>query len=292
MSVTYGFYNSLDHDRVYDAVQFSSIFDGIINDGVYMSIGDHLAVSPLSGMEIIVGTGRAWFNHTWTLNDSLLNLEVEPCDLLYNRIDTVILEVNEDSRENDIKILKGVPAGTPSPPGLTNNESLHQYALADIAVARGTTLINVTDITNRVGTSTTPFVTGIIETINIDSLIANWTAEWDQWNENHDAEYNQWISTKTTEVETLIEKINTDANQFIYDKQVDFENWFNNIQDMLDGDVATKLADRITQLESRWVILGTKHEYRDSIESSDNTSITATDGSVIQGRVVYEVVDK
>ena len=40
MSVTYGFYNSIKGDRKYNALEMSSIFDGIIVDGVYMSIGD------------------------------------------------------------------------------------------------------------------------------------------------------------------------------------------------------------------------------------------------------------
>ena len=39
MSVTYGFYNSINGDRKYNALEMSSIFDGIIVDGVYMSIG-------------------------------------------------------------------------------------------------------------------------------------------------------------------------------------------------------------------------------------------------------------
>lgn len=44
MSVTYGFYNSIKGDRKYNALEMSSIFDGIIVDGVYMSIGDALNV--------------------------------------------------------------------------------------------------------------------------------------------------------------------------------------------------------------------------------------------------------
>lgn len=43
---TYGFYNSQDHDRVYDANDFSAIFNGIINDGVFMSVGDKFNVTP------------------------------------------------------------------------------------------------------------------------------------------------------------------------------------------------------------------------------------------------------
>ena len=39
MSVTYGFYNSLNGDRKYDSAQISSIFDGLIVDGIFASIG-------------------------------------------------------------------------------------------------------------------------------------------------------------------------------------------------------------------------------------------------------------
>ena len=39
MTVSYGFYNSLNGDRKYNARHMSMIFDGIIRDGVFMSIG-------------------------------------------------------------------------------------------------------------------------------------------------------------------------------------------------------------------------------------------------------------
>ena len=35
MAFKYGFYNSREHDRVYDAEDFSSMFDGIIADGIF-----------------------------------------------------------------------------------------------------------------------------------------------------------------------------------------------------------------------------------------------------------------
>ena len=85
MSLTYGFYNSNAGDRKYDAVQMSSIFDGIIHDGVYASIGDSFAVAATTGREITVGTGRAWFNHTWTFNDSAIPLTVSAAAAVLDR---------------------------------------------------------------------------------------------------------------------------------------------------------------------------------------------------------------
>jgi len=64
LSVTYGFYNSVNGDRKYDAIQVSSIFDGIVKDGIFMSIGTSFRVKAASGMTVNVGVGRAWFNQT------------------------------------------------------------------------------------------------------------------------------------------------------------------------------------------------------------------------------------
>ena len=72
MSISYGFYNSINHDRKYNAEQISSIFDGIITDGVYHSIGNAFSVTPGTDMSVNVASGRAWFNHTWTLNDAMI----------------------------------------------------------------------------------------------------------------------------------------------------------------------------------------------------------------------------
>lgn len=291
MAVTYGFYNSLNHDRVYDAIQVSSIFDGIINDGVYMSIGNRFVVNQLSGMNVTVGTGRAWFNHTWTLNDAIIPLNVSAANLTLNRIDTVVLEVDSASRVNTIKVISGTPSGSPVPPTLIRNESVNQYPLADIRVNRGVNNITQANITNRVGTSACPFVTGIIQTINIDSLVAKWSAEWEEWSNKNDADYNEWFRDKQTELTTFITSLEGDVNTFITSKQSEFELWFDTVKDMLDTDVAGRLANRIAELESRWIVLGKYYEYRDSIEDSDDDPVKASDGTSIYGRVVYVVQD-
>lgn len=179
MSLTYGFYDSLNGDRKYNARQLASIFDGVISDGVFATYGGHFLVSAVSGMNIKVASGRAWLNHTWTLNDVDYPLTVDTAEVVTNRIDTVIIEVDEsqDKRQNQIKILKGSDADTPSAPTLTNNSTLHQYALADIYVGAGVTEITTANITNRIGTGTLPWVTGLIDTIDVSDLTAQWNAQ-------------------------------------------------------------------------------------------------------------------
>ena len=97
MAFTYGFYNSSSGDRKYTADQVSQIFDGIINDGIYVTIGNALAVQPATGMNIKVCSGRAWFNHTWSYNSTDYLLTIATPDLTYSRYDAVVLEVNAGS---------------------------------------------------------------------------------------------------------------------------------------------------------------------------------------------------
>ena len=181
MSLTSGFFDSFNEDRKYNSLQFSSIFDGIISDGIYATYGDYFLVSPVSGMNIKVGTGRAWLDHTWTLNDADYPLTVEDAEVVLKRIDTVIIEVDRSNsgRINRLRILKGTPASAPVAPQLAKTESLKQYPLADILVKPNAKEIVAADITNRIGTKDLPWVAGIIDHVSAEELVQQWRIEFD-----------------------------------------------------------------------------------------------------------------
>lgn len=183
MAITYGFYNSKDGDRKYYARQVSKIVDSLVKDGIFMHIGNHLNVIQGTGMQVLIEPGFAWFNHTWTENDADYPLTIEESDLLQPRIDAIVLEVDESLtvRANAIKVIKGTPASKPQKPTLTNTAEVHQYPLAYVSVAVGVTEITNANIENRIGMEDCPFVTGVLETINIDTLIQEWEAQFDEW---------------------------------------------------------------------------------------------------------------
>lgn len=209
MAVTFGFYNSLDHDRVYSATDFSKIFDGIINDGIFMSVGDHFYVTPNGGMSVLVGTGRAWFNSTWTYNDAPFPLTLDNSSPTLNRIDLIVLEINtgEEIRTNSIKIIKGTAASVPTEPALNNTAERFSYVLASVFVLNGSTVITAGNITNRIGTGDTPFVTGILDTVNIDSLLSQWEANFLDWFENLQDELD---ANQATNLQNQIDTIEED----------------------------------------------------------------------------------
>lgn len=266
MSVSSGFFNSLNGDRKYNAAQMSAIFDGLIIDGVFASIGTAFAVKAAGGLTVNVGVGKAWFDHTWTVNDSTLPMTAPEAEVLLDRIDAVVLEVNgmESVRENTIKFVKGNPSSAPSRPTLTNEGNVHQYPLCYIYRKYGTAVINQADITPMVGTESTPFVTGILQTISLDELLGKWQDELDRFTDARSKEVDDWIAQE----ETVLD-------QWIASEQADFLAWYNQMKDQLSGDVAGNLQLEIDKEEVKRILLvgfedGTK-EFSD-----DGTVITST----------------
>lgn len=293
MSVTFGFYNSVNHDRRYNALQMSSIFDGIIRDGIFMSIGTAMVVKAASGMTVNVGEGRAWFDHTWTLNDSELPVKLEASELILNRIDTIVLDVDhrDSVRANSIIAIKGTPASNPVAPTLIRSTDHNQYPLCNIYVKAGVTEITQSNITNLVGTGSCPFITGILETIDIEDLVSQWEA---QWNEFYNAQtldmqltadewkkqWNDWYTVQTAVATADMEK-------WMSDRQADFNYWWSQMQAVLDGDVAANLAQRVLKLEENFGILATEFKVYHNLLDSDADVIQDSNGGNIMTQVIF-----
>lgn len=291
MSVSSGFFNSLNGDRKYNAAQMSAIFDGLIIDGVFASIGTAFAVKAAGGLTVNVGIGKAWFDHTWTVNDSILPMTAPEAEVLLDRIDAVVLEVNgtESVRENTIKFVKGNPSSAPSRPTLTNEGNVHQYPLCYIYRKYGTAVINQADITPMVGTESTPFVTGILQTISLDELLGKWQDELDRFTDARSKEVDDWIAQEESDFTAWFNKMKADLqqeqtvlDQWIASEQADFLAWYNQMKDQLSGNVAGNLQLEIDKEEVKRILLvgfedGTK-EFSD-----DGTVITSTasDGRIL-----------
>ena len=284
MSVSSGVFNSLNGDRKYNAAQMSAIFDGLIIDGVFASIGTAFAVKAAGGLTVNVGIGKAWFDHTWTVNDSILPMTAPEAEVLLDRIDAVVLEVNgmESVRNNTIKFVKGNPSSAPSRPTLTNEGNVHQYPLCYIYRKYGTAVINQADITPMVGTESTPFVTGILQTISLDELLGKWQDELDRFTDARSKEVDDWIAQEESDFTAWFNKMKADLqqeqtvlDQWIASEQADFLAWYNQMKDQLSGDVAGNLQLEIDKEEVKRILLvgfedGTK-EFSD-----DGTVITST----------------
>lgn len=235
MTVSSGFFNSVNHDRLYDAVQVSEMFDGIIIDGVYENVGDAFMVTanPNVNNSVIVGTGRAWFDHTWTKNDSQYSITLEPSTVMLSRIDAIVIDIDrrQTVRSNSIKCITGAVSEIPTKPVLINEELHKQYPIAYITVPAGEDApISQSQIEYVVGTESCPIVTGILEAQNLDNL-------WQQLNSEFDA-------------------------------------WWDGIKDTLDENTVTNLQNQINDIKEKMESLSSYGISKESYEFAKNASIT------------------
>ena len=286
MSVTSGFFNSLNGDRKYNAEQMSAIFDGIINDGVFASIGNQFFVED-DGDGVIVGTGRGWFNSAWIYNDAPLPLDLPPAEVVMFRYDAVVIEIDHSDagRKGDIKVVSGNPGGTASSiakPTMIHNDYVNQYPLAYIIRYPGNSTIMQGDIESRVGTSDCPYITAILQVTNIDNVVAQWQAQWTAWSAQWpqwEAAWDQWFAEQTADVDE-------DAAAWLSQMQSTFNAWFNSLQITLDGDVATNLAADIVDLQDRFRILAEEKAVYEAIQDSSDDTLEDSNGDPIEGRTV------
>lgn len=236
MALTSGFYNSEGHDRIYDAVQFGSIFDGVIKDGVFEHYGKAFMVREIipgeqniagsTGFIVAIQPGRAWFNHTWSYNDADELFELPAPELALDRIDAIVLRIDHLARENTFAYITGTPGDSPAKPAITRKgPDIFDYPIAYIRRKADSHGIEGQYIENAVGTAACPFSTGLIEGITTDDLVRQWQSEWKTWSEG---------------------------------KRVQFQTWFSNLQLVLDEDVASHLQHEIDQLEDRMTVDNTK----------------------------------
>lgn len=175
MSVHDGFFNAQNGDRVYDADDMGNILDGIITDGVYATVGQCFEVSAAGASGVTVGSGRAWFRGKWIYNDTSLALpigttvpstseaqlwdELPAAHPTLARYDAVIINVNtaQAVRAVQIKVKSGIASSSPVHPGMANSDTLLQKAIAFIYRPADSTTVTEANVTNVVGTTSTPY---------------------------------------------------------------------------------------------------------------------------------------
>lgn len=155
MAITYGYFDSINGDRKYNADQMSEYFDGIVSDGVFQSVGGALAVSAQStpDMSVKVASGRAIINNKWIKNDADITLPITAASTAYARITSVVVQLDPANRLIRITTKDGTPSGSPVAPEITENE---------LEIARITVAANATSISGSVIIDKRIYVHGVI----------------------------------------------------------------------------------------------------------------------------------
>ena len=198
-NVTSGFFDSTESSRrIYTADEFSSIFDGLISDGVYENYpggtrkvnGNTVKIPPFevtkvaSGNDLVIsiGPGRAWFHHVWVLNTTS-TVTLSPAHGTLPRIDCVYLIVNKGARSCALACREGTPSSDPtgSFPSDDNNNDVYYYPIAFIRVPKAASSSSQLVVTSAIGNPNppangkTPIVKAIVDpSMTLEEYIASY----------------------------------------------------------------------------------------------------------------------
>lgn len=224
------FFTSLNGDRKYKSSDFAEYFSTFIGSGVFPNPSNNLLVTSNGDMTINLSAGFAWINGYMYHNTDNLTLTVEYADATLKRIDRVILKCDFVNREIKAYVKKGAFATNPTPPTLERNVNAYELSVADILVENGVISIQQSKITDtRLDSEVCGIVTQTVETIDTTDLYNKLQAYIDERGQD----VSSWVDTATTTWE------------------IEFTTWFENIKDILSGDVAGNLANRILELENK-----------------------------------------
>ncbi|MDE6777611.1 MAG: hypothetical protein K2J25_06675, partial [Oscillospiraceae bacterium] len=186
--ITYGFFDSVDGDRKYNADDISNYFLKLISDGVFPTPADSMQVQEVSGMTVKVSAGWGFISCKWIHNDSDLYLTLDEPDIILDRKDRIVMRLNRDTRLIEIAIKKGIPAESAytAPPELQRDESIWELSIAYINVEpdaknRGIRQMDISD--ERPYEHLCGWVTGRIQEIDTTNLFAQYdNAFWSFFN--------------------------------------------------------------------------------------------------------------
>lgn len=183
MSVDFGFFNSINDDRLYNADNISNFFYKLISDGVFASPSNAMQVQQNTGMMVAVTPGWGMINAKYVHITTPENIILDAADILHPRIDRIILRLDYVQRMIVCVKKTGTAAANPSPPALARTEGvIWELSLAQIYVAPNATAVTQENITDeRPDTSLCGFITGMIDQIDTTNLFAQFSAAFWNW---------------------------------------------------------------------------------------------------------------
>ena len=213
MAITYGFFNSVDGDRKYNAEQMSTYFDGLVSDGIFPSVGKKFSVTAGAGLTVNIDTGRALIECHWLKNDNVLTISLDSADVQNDRKDLIVIKLDYFARTMGIEYISGAES-------VKNTETIKYLTLAKITVPAGATTITQANIKDIRGSALCPWVTGLVKQVDTSDLFSQYEKAYEEmvqqminwWADRRNA-FDTWFNSLTT---SLNVNLNLTKQEFSY----------------------------------------------------------------------------
>jgi len=230
-------------DRAEEASFFAKYFSQFISNGVFPNPSTNMQVLATEGMKVKVDIGVCYINGYMGWVEPAEVLELEESDL-QSRIDRIVARLDFVDRSIKLAIKKGNAQGNPIAPELQRDYDIYEIGLADILVDANAIEITQEKITDlRINTELCGIVANQLQYVDTTTIFN---------------QYMDWLKRVMREGELNLKKAQESFEQ-------EFNIWFQNVQNILDGDTAGHLLNlinnkadpikskTITLLASNWI---------------------------------------
>lgn len=242
------FFDSVDGDRKYSSESFATWIRKFFTSGVFS--GD-LAVTANENnpMTVDVSGGYANVQGRVRFFEQPSGFTIAAASSTYPRIDNIVVRLDMNERQITLEYVKGDYSGyTATPKAPTRSNGIYELVIARVIVPASTIRITQNLIMD---TRSDPDICGIVTGTVEEMDFSGFTEQF---------------------------------NSFKSDKQYDFDNWFENLQYVLDGDVAGHLQNQIDGLLLRAHPVGS---YYWSDDPTDPSTLFGGVWESVHGRVLY-----
>lgn len=205
MAIKYGYFNSVNGDRTYNAEDMTMYFKGLVSDGIYQTIGEMFAVTATSGLTVRIGTGRGLVNTHWIECDSPFTITFGAPSVSADTYKVIVLRCNKSDNVRSVAI--AIKDQTTPTPVLVNNDEINELCIAVVTIRRNTSFVSQSDIRDYRGSAYCPWISGLINKVDTSTLFSQFTTAYDEATAALDAylvaqkaSFDNWLATLQDEL--------------------------------------------------------------------------------------------
>ena len=210
------FYGSENHDRVYNTNSMEHWLKRFFTTGVFA--GDFQVLSN-GDMTVKLKGGYVNIGGKVKVYQEEQDLRLETAHASYDRIDSIVLELNDPDRDIFVRVVTGGYSSSPSPLVPIRENGVDQRVVAQILVRHGVVRITQADITDtRANQELCGIVAGTVKEMDFGQF----QSQFDSYFRGYKA-----------------------------DIAAEFQNWFDSVKNQVTGDMAVRLQEQIEDMHQQ-----------------------------------------
>ncbi|MCH4205284.1 MAG: hypothetical protein LKF53_02680 [Solobacterium sp.] len=227
-------------------------------------------VTAAGGMQVSVSAGYSDIDGKVAVSDDATILGISAASGTIDRIDSVMLRRDDTNRMCKLIVAEGSSSSQPVPPDIVRSNGIYDLRLANISVKAGAIKINQQDITDTRSSADCGIVTATVKEMDFSQFAKQFADYFSSFKNDTAADITTWFSGEKTVLTAWKDNREKDYETWYSERQSAFDKWFAEVVGKMSEDVAAKLVETTTELDTRLSLM-------ESMVLNNDMSVPITD---------------